>query len=352
MGFRAIRIDGRRATLHSAIADPSFHERNVLSADPWDFVSLWFNRKHLPEAQFYWDQAKQFHYASINLSPVASPLTSYYSMLNATKALLTAKGIAFSEDHGVSGDSKPGKIALKKEVVEFKSGGVLPALCRYLHDPHSPNDPYELQTLLYQLPFIHRAFVLTFTSKSDLFIPLNDPKFVVKEGSSEAWFCAEINPRYVGSYLKSVLPDGYERDHGVDDAWIVRRKNRFTWTGDTSSHSEDLERLTNYHRTVRKHFIPILASTNRWYMLKNVKATEKMDKSTLPVIYAAMHRLSELARYEPTRLQRHFDAQHNWLLSEFIKVAPAQFLLHTASEITGREFIEPYAARLPEQFSA
>ena len=54
-----------------------------------------------------------------------------------------------------------------------------------------------------------------------------------------------------------------------------------------------------------------------------------------------MHRLSGLARYDPMRLARHFDCQHNWLLSEFIATARSQFIDEISYEITGQEFMIP-----------
>jgi len=56
-----------------------------------------------------------------------------------------------------------------------------------------------------------------------------------------------------------------------------------------------------------------------------------------------MHRLSELSRYEPEALAGHLEAKHNWLLSEFLRVAPMQFAYGIASEITGLEFLKPDA---------
>jgi len=44
---------------------------------------------------------------------------------------------------------------------------------------------------------------------------------------------------------------------------------------------------------------------------------------------------------ENRRLSRHFECQHNWLLSEFISSAPAQFIDEISSEMTGREFMTP-----------
>jgi hypothetical protein len=60
-------------------------------------------------------------------------------------------------------------------------------------------------------------------------------------------------------------------------------------------------------------------------------------------MYAAMHRLSELSRYDPLALAGHFNVNHNWLLTEFIRMAPGQFVYGMASEITGLEFIRPDA---------
>jgi hypothetical protein len=57
--------------------------------------------------------------------------------------------------------------------------------------------------------------------------------------------------------------------------------------------------------------------------------------------FAAMHRLSELARYEPMKLSKHFEGQHNWLLSEFIARSPVQVLDEISAEITGQDFIVP-----------
>jgi hypothetical protein len=60
-------------------------------------------------------------------------------------------------------------------------------------------------------------------------------------------------------------------------------------------------------------------------------------------MFAAMHRLSELSRYDPISLAGHFNVNHNWLLAEFIKASPSQFVYGIASEITGLEFIRPDA---------
>ena len=78
-----------------------------------------------------------------------------------------------------------------------------------------------------------------------------------------------------------------------------------------------------------------------WY-LKRAPANAAgsiIDLAPLSITFAAMHKLSELARYTPLQLAQHFDCKHNWLLTEFISSAPRHFLDEIASEITGFEFL-------------
>jgi len=57
--------------------------------------------------------------------------------------------------------------------------------------------------------------------------------------------------------------------------------------------------------------------------------------------FAVMHRLSELSRYENILLYKHLKTQYNWMLLEFIKNSPNQFIDVIASDITGEEFMVP-----------
>ena len=54
-----------------------------------------------------------------------------------------------------------------------------------------------------------------------------------------------------------------------------------------------------------------------------------------------MHRLSEICRYKPMDLTSFLDGQKNWLLSEFIQLAPGQFIDELAAELPGINFWYP-----------
>jgi hypothetical protein len=260
---------------------------------------------------FYWDQAHQFYKASLILTELSSPLTSYYCFLNATKALLTAKNEPFNENHGVGGRAAPGNKSLSNEIVDFKGGGILPALCKYLSEPDNAGDNFTLKDLLWQMPFIHRAFCLTFKGTTELFLPLKTTSFMRKEGSKEAWFQAEIDRRYLNAHTQNCIKPGFELFE-EDKKFFIRRKRRFKWSGRDIENS--ISQFKTYHKQIRRRIIPIYSSENRWYLKKSVAGHNKLANSQLVLIFAAMHRLSELSRYDPVGLSGHFNVNHNWLL--------------------------------------
>jgi hypothetical protein len=338
MGFRNIQYKGKVLTIHKAVTQPHFDEKTVLVTDTWDYVDLWLKRKKLAKARFYWGQARSFYDATETLSKTARPLTAYYCFLNATKALLLAKGEKFSDAHGVTGYTAAGKTSLSNEIVKFKTGGILPALCRHLGEPAS-NTTYSLKDLLYNLAYIHRAFDLTYHSSPELFVPIGDPRIVRSNHTHEAWFIAELTEKYASQNTVNRLPSAFEREQGEQDHYLVRLRHRFSWRPQQKPAS--LRRYQNYHRRIRRHVHYICGPQRLWYIKRNNNIDGHILRSQMTITFAAMHKLSELSRYAPDALASHFDCQHNWLLSEFLETAPLQFIDEISSEMTGREFMIP-----------
>lgn len=340
MGSHKLHIAGKCVQLHGSLIDTDFRQSRVLCSDPWEFVSLWLKKNHQTEASFYWEQAHHFYIASQSLPELSSPLTSYYCFLNATKALLSASDQEFKEIHGVGGRSI-GKIkSLDNEIVDFQGGGILPSLCKYLEEPDNAGEKYSLKDIFWQMPFIHRAYCLTYKGATELFIPLLNQCFMRRDGSQEAWFQAEIDQRYINAHTKKIIKPGFELFKN-DGVFEIRRKRRFKWSGRDIENS--ISQFSRYHKQIRRRIVPIYSSENRWYLKKSVAGHDKLNSSQLVLIFAAMHRLSELSRYEPIALSGHFNVNHNWLLAEFIKSSSSQFIYGIASEITGLEFIKPDA---------
>ena len=66
-----------------------------------------------------------------------------------------------------------------------------------------------------------------------------------------------------------------------------------------------------------------------------------MSRYGLTLMMAAMHRLSELSRYDPAGLIKYLEGKENWLLTEFIELAAMQFIDEIVCEITSLEFGNP-----------
>jgi hypothetical protein len=338
MAFREITYKGAGLTVHKAITSPSFGQKTVLAHDTWDYVDLWLRRSGEKTARFYWQQARSFFDATRELPTIAAPLTAYYCFLNATKALLISKKVPFSDLHGVSGYTIPGRTALSNEKVMFKGQGILSALCTHLGE-QLQGTTHSLHDLLYNLPYVHRAFDLTYESSTELFIPIANPSFVRSTKGHEAWFVAELVGKYATEKTTPKLPIGYERERSDSTKFLIRRKKRFTW--DPGNKAASITRLINYHRVVRSNVVYINGSQRLWYLKRGGTLPGAVTASAISLAFAAMHKLSELSRYTPDRLAKHLECQHNWLLAEFIDSAPLQFIDAISSEMTGREFMTP-----------
>ncbi|MCD6704625.1 YaaC family protein [Vibrio cholerae] len=338
MAFRDIKHKGKNLTIHKAITKPEFNEKTVLVTSTWDYVDLWLKRAGENEARFFWGQARSFYDATNQLPKTSAPLTAYYCFLNATKALLLTKRVQFSDEHGVTGFSIGTQTALANEKVKFKQNGILPALCRHLGEP-SNEEIFTLKDLLYNLPNIHRAYDLTYSADPELFIPISSPRIVKSATTSEAWFCAELTDKYANGHTFNKLADNFEKEMSVTNQCIIRMKRRFRWT--TNQRQNSLDRYRAYHKRLRRDLYYINGGSRLWYIKRSGNLRGLINRSCMPIMFAAMHRLSELARYSPDKLAKHFECQHNWLLSEFITSASNQFIDEISSEITGYEFMIP-----------
>lgn len=336
MAFSDVHYRGKPLTVHKAVTAPHFEQKTILVTDTWDYVDLWLRRSGKKEARFFWQQARSFYEATIELPKTAAPLTAYYCFLNAAKALLLSKCLTFSDQHGVSGFTLAGKSSLANEKIKFQAGGILGSMCSHFGEAGQP-DVVALGELLYNLPFIHRAYDLTYKSSVELFIPIVAPRIVRR--NHEAWLVAELTGRYANQKTIAKLPSKFEQELGGAAGFLVRRKKRFNW--EPQNKAASIARYRTYHKDLRSHLFYICGPQRLWYLKRDGNIPSIVRRSTITMTFAAMHKLSELSRYTPDRLARHFEAQHNWLLAEFILSAPLQFIDEISSEMTGCEFMSP-----------
>jgi hypothetical protein len=299
-------------------------------------------RNKKDEALFYWNQAREFAEASANVSLQSSPLIHYYAFMNAAKALLAAKGVKFSQYHGVTAANlrQPGaRITLSNEGVTIQAAGVLPSLSAYLGETEA-SQTHSLQELFFNIPFIHRTYCLTYSSQADMFFPLRECRYVIDTVTRTAYLSARLsdnftNARYLTKLPNSMVPDPVAGRGHIRSAATARLSSRYL-TSDS-----DRRAIVGLNKVLRSDIVYIHGAQTLWYVKGVVAGTRRVSRFPVTLALAAMHRLSELCRYRPFDFDKLLSGQTNWLLSEFIDQAPDQYIDALASEITGYNFMSP-----------
>ncbi|WP_295748632.1 YaaC family protein [Undibacterium sp.] len=343
MAHVSIKLNGREVKPHKATRSPEFGSLTVLTNNPWEYVALWLQRNNLPNALFYWSQARAFSSASDRLPVESAPLLHYYTFMNATKALLVAKGIPLIEGHGVGKHNILGaatNIDLNNEGVEIKKKGVLPSLSLHLQELELTKR-HSMKDLLFNIPCVHRTFCITYHGQDDMFIPLMDCQYVFDPASMQAYLIGKLSADYDDPLFMGRLPATLIPDPGRGSSRDIRSARAVTVSGPTLPTAADVAAITDLNCSLRPDLQYIAGSQTLWYAKANVIGPKRLQRSPLTLMLAAMHRLSELSRYHPMELKQFFAGPQNWLLNEFIQMAPSQFIDEISTEITGHQCMTP-----------
>lgn len=341
--FKEICINNKSCELMKAIHNPKYGSKTVLTNSCWEYVSLYLTRQSTAgasDALFYWEQAHSFYLASESLPDSARPLTSYYCILNATKALLRYKGIDDNNlnNHGISSvRAGSDKTNIKEAYTAVKGAGVLPQLSRYFGFNFLPGH-YSVSDLLYNIPCVHRAYCITF-SKPEIFVPIFNPVFVRKENSKESWIKFEVRGRYANAKALKAIPTKFQHDIGVKDSYILRMKKRFAWDIHTPIDKRKII-LNKYHEKIKAYLYYIYGESKLWYIKKHIETNASLEMAPSSVlIFCVFHWLSELVRYNPKLFNKYMRSKQNWLLHEFVDSALDQFVDEISCEITGEDIM-------------
>ncbi|OYY04959.1 MAG: hypothetical protein B7Y73_02875 [Acidocella sp. 35-58-6] len=334
-----VAIGTKSLRLHKAIHSAQFEMRSVLTTDPFDYVDLWLRRNGEDEALFYWRQSKAFHQASQNLAIESAPLVLYYCFMNAAKALLSSKGVTFDQHHGVRAHQMRGprgKIVLSNEGILVKNSGIVPALSAYFLEPMLPNT-HSLEDVLYNLVFIHRTYCLSYPSHKERFLPLKSVGFVRDDASCEVFLNAEPVDDANWSFFKRALPSAVIAN--ADGSRGLQSARRIVWATNDKPTPHELDGLRSLNQELRRFFHYINGAQTLWYL--KADHVRSIDRCPITLVLSAMHRLSEICRYKPSELNSFLSGPRNWLLSEFVRMSPQQFLDEIACEMTGQQLMIP-----------
>lgn len=350
----SLKIGVYSIKIYHSILTPDFKSKTILTDSTWEYVDIFLKKNSNKSnshknAILYWQQARNFFNATKDLDSISKPLTTYYCFLNATKALLEIKNIKYDFSHGVSGKSLPGHNNIKNEFVRLQTKGVLAGLCEYFEETviqKSALEKYEeycLKDVLYNLAYVHRAYNITYANQAELFIPIKNPRFVKEKALEKAWFEFELEPEHSTKTVETRLKSSkFEQEPNVSNKkyYTMRHKRRIKWiVSRNTPDAGSLLRIQNYIKARRKELQYIYSTNELWYIKRSdLTSSSVINRNPLVLTYAAMHRLSELARYDPNILKAHLEKDASWLLTEFINKSIVQFIDQISSEITGNHF--------------
>ena len=318
-----------------------FTKHTVLTDDVYTYVSFFFdvhkkamkfndqqNKEKYGDPNqykynFYWKQSEIFYKSAKAIDVEASPVAAYYCMLNAAKAYISYTSESaddFVKDfggHGILEDKDDAGNDLSTISIKHKDWGVFPLFASKLDEDFynvwpNRNISYSLKTLLYNMAFIHRAYMMTYAEKSrtidELFIPLErgtTPTFY-KANDGKAYLVSKIDKRYF-SPSATKIPSDYIRSFGEtnynvysnNQFWLISSNNAKYNSGSVSSEIKEL------NAQYRKNYTYIKGNNRMWYLKRTqIQNDDVVNLSNMTLIMAAMHRISEIARYKPEQLRQ------------------------------------------------
>ncbi len=370
---------GKKLQVHKSYTNPDFGSNTVLTDDVYTYIDFYFashkktmkyrnptvsKPKYGNESKyhysFYWKQSMNFYKAAKNLPIESTPLLSYYSMLNAVKAYLSFKSNYiedFVEDFGRHGIfEKPEAMAndLSTIKVARRVQGVYPFFARKIEAnfdsvwPNGQSNAITLKRIFYNLAFIHRAFITTYTTPRgtkipELFIPMenNTVPCYHKGNDFNLYLKIEIEKDFFG-VSPSTIPT--QVTSSISPLLAVERDKPFSLISVNGARRNTTDSLSsdfkNLNLELRKEFQYIRSSKRLWYLKRTrLQNPDVINLNSMLLIMAAMHRISEIARYKPEQLAHLMESKENWLIHEFLTLALDQFIDELAAEITGQDIM-------------
>lgn len=321
------------------------------------------------------EQAKNF-YESAENSPVKSqPLLYYYAFLNLSKIAIN---ISKSDDvllkgytHGISEDyqsdfsrssvdiktSNQGDIQVAHEMLKIFDLSKAPP---YNNGPRKLN----IRDILSHCTGIHRAYSEIYR-KPEFFIKIMDHTLFRR--GRELYFRGDLGSLNM-TEAEELVKAGYKILNFKDNvcyASSIQNGTIINWSEDTGPTYPGLKDGHYYYFcsiTMRYSKAPThleyynlsneIRKDGVWYYIGSNGYTVYISKCLEPsfrysqesIIYMMMFYLGSITRYRPHLFDSLFSNKEQWLVSEFLKTQPKQYLYLLTAQILGQQVTKAYAS--------
>jgi hypothetical protein len=333
----------------------SKRQPRVVTADVWAYLTH-AARDRLPKADetqaaAFVDQAFEFFEAARNPRTGSRPLLYYYSFLNLAKVLLLIRRVPISvaPKHGIRDPKENIKTRLQLQgqrvVLEARRADhaeIFPELVATLGGIANRRRIMRVISLLRQIPGIHRTFCRV-TEERPVFLPVKE--FVLL--SDQGMVFARVTLSRRDADVRATLEGARSRRRFVRTLNQVKSpEDEALWfetngiAGARNARDRALRQIAE--RLQKVGVWPILTRPGYRYYLATIPPSDVLPP--LATIYAVMFYLGSITRYKPYDFDRIVSRQYAWLVSEFLRTQPNQFLYCLASHVAGVDVVPPFGS--------
>jgi len=326
----------------------------VISADVWSFLRH-VAETELPErkgrvAVAFIEQAAEFYDAAANPRIGSRPLLYYYSFMNLAKAFLLVRRVDLppAPRHGISDPRANVKrrLRLEGQAVRFSRcatdhSELFPEFVKTLGMDVQRPRTVRLLSLLRQVPGIHRAFCRV-TRERCSFMPAE--RFELRRAKNQV-YARMVVLRHDQDVLETLPQIRVRRAFRRIFHQVASPNAQELWfetepvPGATRATDTAIRQLSA--RVCKVGIWPILTDKGQKCYLSTIPPREWLPP--LASIYAIMFYLGSITRYKPYDFDRIVAGRFTWLIGEFLKTQPAQFVYGVAAHAAGVDVVRPYA---------
>ena len=333
------------------------NKKNIPVSDLWSFwifiIKKWSKNKKKGVSSFLLsllDQAKYFYQAAESAPLNSQPLLYYYSFLNLGKIIITINGKAGPNPsqaqfhHGI--ETNPSGKNFSQYEINIKTLSTSPSkisvgyhLMTCYGDTLGSSSPTSIRIIdaLENCLGIHRAYCLVQNQAQEHFIRVtNDKVFQQGKNLIARLYLKEPNPKIQAQYQNIKTDAPTHGSQGAEVYWeeSVTMKNHIPTKTDYYKLSQRLLKKGIWTYTDGADYIMYLSSNN------NFRYT------SASLIYCLMFFFGSITRYHPHLFESYLSEKYIWLIAEFLKTQPKQFLYISTSLITESYIIQPQGTGL------
>lgn len=298
------------------------------------------------EQKFLLDLLEQsrYFYTTAEMAPIKSqPLLYYYSFMNLAKIAINLDSYLGNDKkyvHGISDEITTATKLSNASIKCWKSSStdrysVSEYLIKMLEDKDLPyvrdgkkgmSHSYTIEELLRNCVGIHKTFCEIYNKKGSFYKLSNIELYSM---SKKIYFKAEIVD-IDDNIMTSLNAKGYMVSKDNDKYHVTYHSSIKTTSNPTIVEKHTLA------KKIRDLGIWSYCDGNNYKLYISDKACQS---STSSIIYHIMFFFGSITRYHPDLFDEIMSAKEYWLVSEFLKTQPVQFLYHIISKINGAEVL-------------